>query len=132
MTSRSVGAERYDTHGRRVENVDVAVNALSPSVHLHVTGEKRSQHFRLTEASWLEIARLQLGEKRYAVCWAHMADAVRVFVGLNAHMRELPGNGDFGTCHCGEPANVYFMEVLGKLDQPEMPPGSYARAHPNG
>lgn len=132
MTTRTVGAERFDTHGRRVEEVDISLNVFSERAFLTIDGKKRSQQFAMNRASWLEIARLQLGKKRYAVCWAHMADAVRVFVGLNAHMRELPADANYGTCHCGEPANVYFMEVEGKLDQTEMPPGSYARAHPNG
>lgn len=125
MTSRKAAADRFNAAGRRVESVDVSVNAHSDMVYLSIRGEKRDQQFRLDDSSWLEIARLQMGEKRYAACWAHMGDAVHQFRGLNAHMREV--NDESARCWCANKANILFIEVKGKLDQPEYPKGSASR-----
>lgn len=127
MPSHTVGAERFDTSGHRVEDVDISVNVLSPSVYLHIAGQKRNQQFRTNLAGWLEIARLQIGELRFAACSAHLDVALNHFPGRAVHYRPVAAS-ETAYCQCGEDATFYFMEVLGKPDMPEYPKGSFARS----
>jgi hypothetical protein len=119
--SNEIGAERFNTLGRRVENVDIQVS-IRPSrgnVYLHVKGEKREQQFVMNRASWDKIAppTAKDGGARYAVCQEHGGDALYEMGNKPVYLRRIPNDDEMFHCHCGKFADFVLIELSGQYTE---------------
>lgn len=120
---RSVNAERFNSHGSRVEDVsiDVSVTPNGQTVFLHVNGEKRSQRFALLRTAWDELVPLTpkwYGRTSFAVCREHSGEALVAMAGLPVYVKPLTKeHHEYYHCTCKAPAEFLLIELSGRYEE---------------